>query len=97
MIYNQNNVATEASPYTTDAEKKVGLQLCEMLGYNRQKKGPAPWGHITCVSVSAYGSSLPSVAFMFSRQPTDSDDYFFNTFSMPLGWVRRQSRGHLGK
>ncbi|KAK8121519.1 Pyridoxal-dependent decarboxylase conserved domain [Apiospora kogelbergensis] len=48
MIYNPNNVATEASPYTTNVEREVGQQLCEMLGYNHPDKNPAPWGHITC-------------------------------------------------
>ncbi|KAH6843410.1 pyridoxal-dependent decarboxylase domain protein [Chaetomium sp. MPI-CAGE-AT-0009] len=48
MIYNPNNVATEASPYTTELERQVGQQLCEMLGYNHPGKEPAPWGHITC-------------------------------------------------
>lgn len=57
MIYNPNNVATEASPHTTELERTVGRQLCEMLGYNRQDQDPAPWGHITCVSIS------PRVAF----------------------------------
>lgn len=56
MIYNPNNVATEASPYTTEVERQVGQELCEMLGYNGPDENPAPWGHITCVSVSAYGS-----------------------------------------
>ncbi|UQC81238.1 uncharacterized protein CLUP02_06724 [Colletotrichum lupini] len=48
MIYNPNNVATEASPYTTGVERQVGEELSEMLGYNRQDENPAPWGHITC-------------------------------------------------
>ncbi|KAF6809813.1 hypothetical protein CMUS01_13598 [Colletotrichum musicola] len=48
MIYNPNNVATEASPHTTDKEREVGVQLSEMLGYNRQNEDPAPWGHLTC-------------------------------------------------
>lgn len=52
MIYNPNNVATEASPYTTEVERQVGQELSEMLGYNRQDGNPAPWGHITCVSGS---------------------------------------------
>ncbi|KAK4224626.1 pyridoxal phosphate-dependent transferase [Podospora fimiseda] len=51
MIYNPNNVATEASPLTTKLERDVGLELCGMLGYNVHgpKDDPAaPWGHITC-------------------------------------------------
>ncbi|KAK4245017.1 L-tyrosine decarboxylase [Corynascus novoguineensis] len=51
MMYNPNNVATEASPLTTTYEKEVGDQLCRMLGYARPQatdKLPASWGHITC-------------------------------------------------
>ncbi|KAM3468988.1 hypothetical protein MY5147_007421 [Beauveria neobassiana] len=48
IVYNPNNVATEASPFTTQIEWHVGEQLCEMLGYNGSNEDPAPWGHITC-------------------------------------------------
>ena len=60
MLYNQNNVAAEASPITTWMEIVVGNDLCRMLGYDvpPQKSGSAepasspevivPWGHITC-------------------------------------------------
>jgi len=34
MLYNQNNVAFEASPVTTEVEIQVGNDLCRMLGYN---------------------------------------------------------------
>jgi glutamate/tyrosine decarboxylase-like PLP-dependent enzyme len=53
MLYNQNNVAVEVSPVTTQLEIRVGKDLCRMLGFD----GPAadapvgaiqPWGHITC-------------------------------------------------
>ncbi|KEP47769.1 pyridoxal-dependent decarboxylase domain protein [Rhizoctonia solani 123E] len=48
-LYNPNNVATEASPLTSVMEKEVGLQLCEMLGYDvRNTKSSRTWGHITC-------------------------------------------------
>ncbi len=54
MLYNQNNVAAEASPITTRLEIEVGNDLCRMLGYKVPKPGeplrpgrPAPWGHIT--------------------------------------------------
>jgi glutamate/tyrosine decarboxylase-like PLP-dependent enzyme len=43
MLYNQNNVAAEASPVTTWFEKEVGTDLCHMLGYDEHS-----WGHITC-------------------------------------------------
>lgn len=43
ILYNQNNVATEASPVTSVLEKEVGEQLCELLGFEPKKS----WGHIT--------------------------------------------------
>lgn len=51
MMYNPNNVATEASPFTTTLEKDVGMQFCRMLGYRVDDDFPG-WGHITCVSES---------------------------------------------
>ena len=61
LLYNQNNVAAEASPITTIIEMEVGNELCKLLGYAINpigaKKGefklPADrqitgWGHITC-------------------------------------------------
>lgn len=48
MMYNPNNVATEASPLTTEKEREVGRELCDMLGYGYDNV--TPWGHITCVS-----------------------------------------------
>ncbi|SPO00097.1 uncharacterized protein DNG_02949 [Cephalotrichum gorgonifer] len=51
MLYNPNNVATEASPLTTGYEKQVGDQLCRMLGYagtRPSNQQPVSWGHITC-------------------------------------------------
>ncbi|QYT03139.1 hypothetical protein H0G86_010106 [Trichoderma simmonsii] len=47
MMYNPNNVATEASPLTTEKERTVGKDLCKMLGY-RKRGNVEPWGHITC-------------------------------------------------
>ncbi|CAE6344214.1 unnamed protein product [Rhizoctonia solani] len=48
-LFNPNNVATEASPLTTVIELEVGLQLCEMLGYDISVTDSSrPWGHITC-------------------------------------------------
>lgn len=50
MMYNPNNVATEASPVTTGYERKVGMELCRMLGYISERGSETePWGHITCV------------------------------------------------
>jgi glutamate/tyrosine decarboxylase-like PLP-dependent enzyme len=60
LMYNQNNVAAEASPVTTLLEMHVGNELCKLLGYSvspiGKKSGEftlAPgqvtgWGHITC-------------------------------------------------
>lgn len=47
MLFNQNNVAAEASPVTTAMEIEVAEQICTMLGYDA-KADPAPWGHICC-------------------------------------------------
>lgn len=47
MLYNQNNVALEASPVTMNLEQEVGKDLCRLLGYDVQGS-PKPWGHITC-------------------------------------------------
>ncbi len=53
LLYNQNNVAAEASPVTTRLEVEVGNDLCRMLGYpvpddaGVPAGAVAPWGHIT--------------------------------------------------
>ncbi len=60
LMYNQNNVAAEASPVTTLLEMEVGNELCKLLGYAVNPIGKKPgeftlatgqitgWGHITC-------------------------------------------------
>ena len=52
MLYNQNNVAAEASPVTSHLEALVGDDLCKMLGFHipdpERKDAIRPWGHITC-------------------------------------------------
>ena len=49
MLYNQNNVALEASPVTSNLERIVGDDLCKMLGFDiSEVLPPRPWGHITC-------------------------------------------------
>ncbi len=51
MLYNQNNVAAEASPVTTMMEIAVGDDLCRMLGFHVPldvEAQPRAWGHITC-------------------------------------------------
>ena len=46
LLYNQNNVAAEASPVTTRLEIEAGRDLCRMLGYE-EGRALQPWGHIT--------------------------------------------------
>ena len=61
MLYNQNNVAAEASPVTTLLEVQVGRDLCRMLGFPvAQEDGERPdsWGHITCDGSVANGESM---------------------------------------
>ena len=54
LLYNQNNVAAEASPVTTRLEIEAANDLCRMLGYHVPEYGEdappgtlRPWGHIT--------------------------------------------------
>ncbi|MBK8053045.1 MAG: decarboxylase [Saprospiraceae bacterium] len=42
LLYNQNNVAVEASPVTTWLEMEVGNELCKMLGYKIKPIGLPP-------------------------------------------------------
>ncbi|WP_107498120.1 pyridoxal-dependent decarboxylase [Thalassobius sp. I31.1] len=62
MLYNQNNVAAEASPVTTLLEIEVGKDLARMLGYtvpdDETKGGITPWAHITCDGSVANGESM---------------------------------------
>jgi glutamate/tyrosine decarboxylase-like PLP-dependent enzyme len=62
MLYNQNNVAAEASPVTTFLEMQVGEDLCRMLGFTIPTAGdtcmPSPWGHITCDGSVANAESM---------------------------------------
>lgn len=64
MLWNQNNVAAEASPVTTPIEIQVADDLCAMLGFEVPPRAThygvdpdqvtrladriSPWGHITC-------------------------------------------------
>lgn len=47
LLYNQNNVAPEASPLTTALEMEVSADLCRMVGFGGDEKIES-WGHITC-------------------------------------------------
>jgi glutamate/tyrosine decarboxylase-like PLP-dependent enzyme len=64
MLYNQNNVAAEASPVTTMFEITVGKDLCDMLfgqpnALTTVYDSPiTPWGHITCDGSIANGESM---------------------------------------
>ena len=64
MLYNQNNVAAEASPVTTALELLVGRDLCTMVGFqypNADEAAPEtirPWGHITCDGSVANGEAM---------------------------------------
>lgn len=72
MLYNQNNVAAEASPVTTMLEIQVGKDLCQMLGFRSNEipakddelkdsdpvKAITAWGHITCDGSVANGESM---------------------------------------
>src|SRR6188768_3388565 len=43
MLYNPNNVTTEAAPVTTRLELEVAAQLARMIGYDPARA----WGHLT--------------------------------------------------
>jgi glutamate/tyrosine decarboxylase-like PLP-dependent enzyme len=63
MLYNQNNVAAEASPVTTLLEIQVGKDLCKMLGFESTPASGleppvTPWGHITCDGSIANGEAM---------------------------------------
>ncbi len=47
LLYNQNNVAAEASPLTTALEMEVAADLCKMVGLTGEGR-IKPWAHITC-------------------------------------------------
>ena len=70
VFYNPNNVAFEASPLTTLIEVEVGLQLCEMLGYNRFEDvdEPLAWGHIASGRTVANLESMWYVFFTLGRR-----------------------------
>ena len=64
MLYNQNNVAAEASPVTTLLEIEVGKDLARMLGYTVPETDHipdgtiVPWAHITCDGSVANAESM---------------------------------------
>ncbi len=85
LLYNQNNVAAEASPVTTRLEIEAGNDLCRMLGYPVPPDGeePAPgtlrpWGHITS------GGTVANIEAMWAAR---------NTEILAGGAARRTARG----
>ncbi|NNU79918.1 decarboxylase [Halovulum dunhuangense] len=61
LLYNQNNVATEASPVTTLLEMAVCDDICRMLGFRDPEEDsalPRPWAHITCDGSVANAESI---------------------------------------
>ncbi|NEO11997.1 MULTISPECIES: pyridoxal-dependent decarboxylase [unclassified Moorena] len=56
MLYNQNNVALEASPITTLFEVEAMRDLCRMFGYGATN--PQSWGHLTCGGSTANIESI---------------------------------------
>ena len=54
ILYNSNNVVYEGGPATTEMELEVGLQLGQMLGYDREKA----WGNITSGGTNANFQAL---------------------------------------
>ena len=85
MLYNQNNVALEASPITTVLEVEACEDLCQMLGYpvNLQPAidppPPQPWGHLTCGGSTANiealwaARNLKFYPFSFRQGLTEAD------------------------
>uniref|UniRef100_D8Q5H7 L-tyrosine decarboxylase C-terminal domain-containing protein n=1 Tax=Schizophyllum commune (strain H4-8 / FGSC 9210) TaxID=578458 RepID=D8Q5H7_SCHCM len=59
ILNNPNNVAFEASPFTTLVELEVGSELCSMLGYPMDTESTIqPWGHIACDGTIANMESM---------------------------------------
>ncbi|KAL1733770.1 hypothetical protein EV714DRAFT_245990 [Schizophyllum commune] len=59
ILNNPNNVAFEASPFTTIVELEVGNELCSMLGYPTDTESAIqPWGHIACDGTIANMESM---------------------------------------
>jgi hypothetical protein len=62
ICVNPVQVAFEASPITTIIENQVGLDLCQMLGYDTKnlpgRVTPLPWGHLACDGTVANMESM---------------------------------------
>lgn len=54
MLYNQNNVTSEASPVTTELEHEVACDLAKLMGYDTSSF----WGHITSGGTTANFEAL---------------------------------------
>ncbi|MDJ0601169.1 MAG: pyridoxal-dependent decarboxylase [Crocosphaera sp.] len=88
MLYNQNNVALEASPITTVLEVEACEDLCQMLGY--QGTTPQPWGHLTCGGSTANiealwaARNLKFYPFSFRKGLTAANSTVADTFTVTL-------------
>lgn len=81
ILYNQNNVATEASPITSELEKEVGKQLCQLMGFKVDSKEINGWGHITAdgtiANIEAMWAARNLKAYPFAiRQMLEKDKTF---------------------
>ncbi len=88
MLYNQNNVALEASPITTVLEVEASRDLCRMLGY--RATSPEPWGHLTCGGSTANiealwaARNLKFYPLSFRQALTDLDPELSDKFEVTL-------------
>ena len=88
MLYNQNNVALEASPITTVLEVEACEDLCHMLGYHATD--PQPWGHLTCGGSTANiealwaARNLKFYPFSFRQGLTEADSGVADRFKVTL-------------
>ena len=88
MLYNQNNVALEASPITTVLEVEACEDLCRMLGY--QETTPQPWGHLTCGGSTANiealwaARNLKFYPLSFRQGLTEADPTVAEQFTVTL-------------
>ncbi|CCO32119.1 L-2,4-diaminobutyrate decarboxylase Short=DABA decarboxylase [Rhizoctonia solani AG-1 IB] len=92
-LFNPNNVCTESSPLTSVIERDVGLQLCQMLGYDiSNTESSKPWGHIVCGGSVANLESIWAARNMkfyplslaCALEPGASLDFIRNEFEIEL-------------
>ncbi|CUA75304.1 DNA annealing helicase and endonuclease ZRANB3 [Rhizoctonia solani] len=77
---NSNNVCTELSPLTSVIERDVGLQLCQMLGYDiSNTESSKPWAHIVRENMKFYPLSVAC-----AMEPGASLDFICDEFMIEL-------------